>query len=192
MTMDEASVNWSEKRTAVDHLFSLTEVREKLDNEAPGVLVLDVDYTIKKHTLDPRKFGMIPSESMEILKALKGKGWEVGFATNQPEKGHQVAEGLGKIYPEKDYFPYAIIKEFGEGRIFGGGWDYLWNRFKKKDSSPEKVRNWVKEKLREVEGKVYFVGDLPTDVDFFDKVSLEIPRDRIGKIFKLPSSPVKI
>lgn len=173
----------------VEKIDNLSQVGEKLNTEEPGVIILDVDYTIKTHDLSHP--GRIPEKAMKMLMELADKGWEIGFATNQPKEGHQVANFIGRFDKDSYYFPSSINKIFGKGRIFGSGWDFLIKRFKKEDESPELVADWVREKLKSKMGKVFFVGDLPGDVTFFDKVASLVEDIKRGIVFKMPDSPVK-
>jgi len=164
----------------VEEVESIKEVGDLLLKSVPGMVVLDLDLTLKTKEYELGMGGMepgrLPEESMELLRQLKAKGWKILIVTNQPKEGHQVARTIRKIKGAKyPIFPTSVVEELGDENVLGAGADFLTNKFKKSAKATEKTRDWVKRNRDEVQGQLVFVGDRVGDIEFSQKVI-----DRLG------------
>ena len=164
----------------------IKEVGNLLLNSVPGMVVLDLDFTLKPEEYElgmgGKEPGRLPDESMELLRQLKSRGWKTLVVTNQPIEGHQVARAVRKVkganYP---IFPNDVVNELGKENVLGAGLDFLISKFKKSAIAIEKTSDWIGRNGNGVDGQLVFVGDRDGDVEFAQKVADKSGRDSLSK-----------
>jgi len=177
LTMPEE--NDASSDLTLEKMSNLKEVAEQLRKYSPGVVVFDLDFTLKPKVYElgmgGKEPGRLPVESVELLKELKDLGWQIMVVTNQPIKGHQVAKAVRNIQ-RADYpiFPTTIQEVLGEENVMGGGRDFLWKKFKKTNYAVDKAAKWIDLAMEVSDGPVVFVGDRDSDIEFANKVTQEI------------------
>ena len=163
----------------VEKMNNLKEVAEQLRRYSPGVVVFDLDFTLKPKAYElgmgGKEPGRLPVESIELLKELMVLGWQVLVVTNQPIEGHQVAQIVRKLR-KADYpiFPTTVQEVVGKENVMGGGPDFLWNKYKRTSGAVDKVAEWIRKATEVTGGPIVFVGDSDNDIEFAGRVTQEI------------------
>jgi hypothetical protein len=174
--MGELEIQGQNEREKLNDFY---EVGETLLKNSPGLLIVDVDFTIKTKEYElgmgGKEPGRLPEKSMDLLKKMMDAGWKVRAVSNQPLKGHQVA-GWVKKFKKGEYqiFPNDLINLLGNDGVDGGGIDFLWNKHKKTQVAVDRTVDWIRSNLNSINGGVHFIGDRESDETFARNVEWEL------------------
>ncbi len=158
---------------------ALTAVRGLLMQRDPGTLMGDVDGTLKILSL-----GLVDRKVYSELEELDVRGWDIMVVTNQSTEGHVVARFLGNALNCPNY-PDSFLRN--SWQVFGGGWDFMWNRYKEGSKSVSEISKRVMQLSNS--GYVVMMGDEESDIDFFGRLIHELERrgcKRESMFLKLP------
>lgn len=168
-----------ERKISAEEKLTMMDVGERLRKAAPGIAIIDNDFSLKTKEYElgmgGKEPGRIPDESIKLLEDLKNSGWEVLVVSNQPKDGHQVARLIKGVTRGKyPIFPDSIREVLGKSGVEGGGKDFLWHKYKNSPEGVTNTANWITENIEKVLGQIYFVGDRESDVDFAKRVESDL------------------